>query len=83
MIANMQKDRVTAAGLPFITSGVTAPSLVEDIRRALISVLKQSPRPDAVETLMLKDAVVLPRSAYDEILALEEEAKALGYPELK
>ena len=70
-------------GLPFITSGVTAPSLVEDIRRALISVLKQSPRPDAVETLMLKDAVVLPRSAYDEILALEEEAKALGYPELK
>ena len=70
-------------GLPFITSGVTAPSLVEDIRRALISVLKQSPRPDAVETLMLKDAVVLPRSAYDEIHALEEEAKALGYPELK
>ena len=70
-------------GLPFITSGVTAPSLVEDIRRALISVLKQTPRPDAVETLMLKDAVVLPRSAYDEILALEEEAKALGYPELK
>jgi ABC-type phosphate/phosphonate transport system substrate-binding protein len=70
-------------GLPFITSGVTAPSLVEDIRRALISVLKESPRPYAVETLMLKDAVVLPRSAYDEILALEEEAKALGYPELK
>jgi ABC-type phosphate/phosphonate transport system substrate-binding protein len=70
-------------GLPFITSGDTAPLLVEDIRRALISVFKQSTCPDALETLKLKDAVVLPRSAYDEILALEEEARTLGYPELK
>jgi len=70
-------------GLPFITSGAAAPNMIETLRHALFSVISKTPRLDAVEVLMLKDAVVLPRTAYDEILALEEEAKALGYPELK
>ena len=70
-------------GLPFITSGSNAPSMLDEIRRALVSVINQSPRLEALETLRLKDAVVLPRTAYDEILTLEEEAKALGYPQLK
>jgi ABC-type phosphate/phosphonate transport system substrate-binding protein len=70
-------------GLPFITSGAAAPNMIEPLRHALFSVIRKTPRLDAVKALMLKDAVVLPRTAYDEILALEEEAKALGYPELK
>jgi len=70
-------------GLPFITSGAAAPNMIEALRHALFSVIGKAPRLDAVGTLMLKDAIVLPRTAYDEILALEEEAKALGYPELK
>ena len=57
--------------------------MIETLRHALFSVIRKTPRLDAVEALMLKDAVVLSRSAYDEILALEEEAKALGYPELQ
>jgi len=70
-------------GLPFITSGAAAPNMIETLHHALLSVIRKTPRLDAVKALMLNDAVVLPRSAYDEILALEEEAKALGYPELK
>ena len=70
-------------GLPFITSGAAAPNMIEALRHVLFSVIRKTPRLDAVKALMLKDVVVLPRTAYDEILALEEEAKALGYPELK
>ena len=70
-------------GLPFITSGAAAPNMIEALRHVLSSVIRKIPRLDAVGALMFKDAVVLPRTAYDEILALEEEAKALGYPELK
>lgn len=70
-------------GLPFITSGAAAPNMIEALRHVLFSVIRKTPRLDAVKALMLNDAVVLPRTAYDEILTLEEEAKALGYPELK
>ena len=70
-------------GLPFITSGAAAPNMIEPLRHALFSVIRKTPDLDAVKALMLKDVVVLPRTAYDEIPALEEEAKALGYPELK
>ena len=38
---------------------------------------------DALDTLMIKDVVALPREAYNEIMSLEEEAKALNYPELR
>ena len=57
--------------------------MIEALRHVLFSVIRKTPRLDAVKALMLNDAVVLPRTAYDEILTLEEEAKALGYPELK
>ena len=70
-------------GLPFITSGAAALNMIEALRHVLFSVIRKTPRLDAVKALMLNDAVVLPRTAYDEILTLEEEAKALGYPELK
>ena len=70
-------------GLPFITSRAAAPHMIEALRHVLFSVIRKTPRLDAVKALMLNDAVVLPRTAYDEILTLEEEAKALGYPELK
>ena len=70
-------------GLPFITSGTNAPSLREKIKAALFTVVNHSPRMDALDTLMIKDVVALPREAYNEIMSLEEEAKALNYPELR
>jgi hypothetical protein len=33
--------------------------------------------------LKIKDATIIPREDYDAIVALENEARALGYPELR
>ena len=37
---------------------------------------------DASDTLLLSGAIVLPEDAYLEIDRMEQEAVALGYPEL-
>lgn len=70
-------------GLPFITSGTNTPSLKEKIKAALFTVVNHSPRITALDTLMIKDVIALPREAYNETISLEEEAKALNYPELR
>lgn len=76
-------DTPKTPGLPFITSRANASLMREALRQALFAIVNKRPRLQALEPLLLKDIIVLPRTAYDEILALEEEAQALGYPELR
>ncbi|MEI6572466.1 MAG: PhnD/SsuA/transferrin family substrate-binding protein [Alphaproteobacteria bacterium] len=70
-------------GLPFITSGTKSEAIREIIQTALLSVIRQGPRPAWLETLKIKDIVIIPRANYDVIVSLENEAVALGYPELR
>ena len=70
-------------GLPYITSGLRDGAALIELRNAAIGFFDQEPRLPCLEILKLKGAVALPRSAYDVIISLEEEARALGYPELR
>jgi ABC-type phosphate/phosphonate transport system substrate-binding protein len=70
-------------GLPFITSGAKSEAAREIIQTALLSVVRQRPQPAWLETLKIKDVVIIPRANYDLIVSLENEALALGYLELR
>ncbi len=67
-----------APGLPFITSRRTSP---EDLARLRAALTTACADPSA-GALLLDGWDKLEASAYDEILAVEERAKALGYPTL-
>jgi ABC-type phosphate/phosphonate transport system substrate-binding protein len=67
-----------APGLPFITSRRTSPDDLARLRAALASACA-----DPIARDVLIDGFdVLEPQAYDEILAMEAEAKACGYPVL-
>jgi len=66
--------------LPFITSGETSAEYLDHLRGALIDLVRQTPRPPCLNTLMIRDIVILPPSAYDLILELERESARAGYP---
>ena len=70
-------------GLPFITSGTKSEATREIIQTALLSVVRQRPRPAWLDTLKIKDVAIIPRADYDVIVSLEDEAEALGYPALR
>ena len=66
----------TAPGLPFITSRYTSADDLARLRAALTSACAS----DAAETVLIDGVDVLDPAAYDEILRIEADAIALGYP---
>ena len=70
-------------GLPFITSGKKSEATRDVLQTALLSIIRQTPRAPWLDMLKIKDATIIPREDYDAIVALENEARALGYPELR
>ena len=71
-----------APSLPFITSNETSADRLEQLRGALIELVRQTPRPACLETLMIRDVVILAPSTYDAILDIERESALAGYPVL-
>jgi ABC-type phosphate/phosphonate transport system substrate-binding protein len=73
-------DTPSAPSLPFVTrAGMPAENL-ERLREALRAALDDPGLVEARAALFLKDAEVLPLSAYDRILEMEQEAEDRGYP---
>lgn len=69
-------------GLPFITGAQSGAATLRALRDALMRLVKGTDRSDALTALFIKDISLLDRKDYDVITVLEEEAIALGYPEL-
>ncbi|ABE34990.1 ABC transporter, phosphonate, periplasmic substrate-binding family protein [Paraburkholderia xenovorans LB400] len=67
-------------GLPLIASGTVPTATVEALREALNEVL--AAQPERAKRLRLQGFSVLPRSDYERIEQLENEARAVGYTRL-
>lgn len=73
----------TAPGLPYVTAAGTAPDVLRRLQAGLFNALAAPDLASAREALLLVDAEVLPLSAYGRIEAMEESARAAGYPRLR
>ncbi len=71
-----------APGLPFITGGNASDERLGQLRSGLRLALSESELVDARGAMLLTGAMVLPADAYRVIDRMEQEAIALGYPEL-
>ena len=71
-----------APGLPYVTRAAADDELVARLRAALFAALDDPDLAAAREALLLAGAEVLPISAYQPILAMEAQARALGYAEV-
>ena len=70
--------------IPFVTSVQAPPRLKEALREALLRVARDDKWSDARAGLMMQDIVpVDDGSPYQDLLRYEDEARALGYPELR
>ena len=69
-------------GLPLITRAAASDDDITVLRGALEEFARDSAAAPLRETLGLRDFAVLPECGYDAVLALEQEAVALGYPAL-
>jgi len=72
-----------APGLPYVTSAAALPDQVERLRAGLAAALADPELAAAREVLLLRGAEVLPADAYQAILRMEQEARALDYGELR
>jgi ABC-type phosphate/phosphonate transport system substrate-binding protein len=70
-------------GLPFVTAKGTDGETIEAIRAALFSILEDDALGETRAALLLEGFEVLPLHAYQRITDIEQEAIALGYPQLK
>jgi ABC-type phosphate/phosphonate transport system substrate-binding protein len=68
--------------IPFVTSVATPPEIVATLRAALRQLARDPRHADARAGLCIADIVEVPDSAYRGLLDYEQEAAALGYPEL-
>jgi ABC-type phosphate/phosphonate transport system substrate-binding protein len=71
-----------APGLPYVTRAAAADDLVARLRAALFAALAKPELASARQALLLTGAEVLPEVAYQPILDMEAQAKALGYAEV-
>jgi ABC-type phosphate/phosphonate transport system substrate-binding protein len=70
--------------IPFVTSVHAPPALQEALRAALFRVARADEWSDVRAGLMLKDiAPIADPSVYEDLLRYENEARALGYPDLR
>ncbi len=72
----------SAPNLPFITAGEAPPDTVMRLRDGLRSAMADPLLSDARQALLLKDIMLLPESAYQPILDMEQAAERQGYPRL-
>jgi len=72
----------SAPSLPFITGGSTDPERVLRLREGLRAAMEHPALAGAREALLLKDIMLLPESAYQPILDMEQAAERQGYPQL-
>jgi ABC-type phosphate/phosphonate transport system substrate-binding protein len=73
----------SAPGLPYVTAAATSPDTLRRLQAGLFRALAEPDLAAARDTLLLVDAEVLPLSAYNRIDAMEEAARAAGYPRLR
>lgn len=71
-----------APNLPFITAGNASPELIMRLRDGLRAAMADPALADARQALLLKDIMLLPESAYQPILDMEQAAERQGYPKL-
>lgn len=72
----------SAPNLPFITAGDASPDLIMRLRDGLRAAMADPALTAARQTLLLKDIMLLPESAYQPILDMEDAAERQGYPKL-
>lgn len=72
----------SAPNLPFITAGNASPELIMRLREGLRSAMADPALAEARRALLLKDIMLLPESAYQPILDMEQAAVRQGYPKL-
>jgi len=71
-----------APGLPLVTRGATGPDEVAALRRGLTAAFADPSLAELRRALLLEGVEVLPAKAYDQLLAMERDAVAAGYPQL-
>ena len=69
--------------LPFITSGDTDDQTLHILRTSLARVVTDPAHRAIMSRLMVQDIAVLDIAAYQRVSAIENQAIALGYPELR
>jgi ABC-type phosphate/phosphonate transport system substrate-binding protein len=72
-------ETVAAPGLPYVTRADAGDDLLKRLRAALVAALADPELAAARELLLIAGAKVLPEAAYDRIIEIEEDARALGY----
>lgn len=72
-----------APGLPYVAPLAAGPDLLRRLRAGLSAACAEPALAEVRAALLLTAVAVLPRSAYDAIPAMEKEAEALGYPEIR
>ena len=72
----------SAPNLPFITAGNMSPELIMRLRDGLRAAMADPAMAAARQALLLKDIMLLPDSAYQPILDMEQAAERQGYPKL-
>jgi ABC-type phosphate/phosphonate transport system substrate-binding protein len=70
----------SAPGLPFITAGGASHERVMRLRDGLRAAMADPDLAGARQALLLRDIMLLPDSAYDPILDMEQAAQRRGYP---
>jgi ABC-type phosphate/phosphonate transport system substrate-binding protein len=84
-VAGLRKlcDTAWAPNLPYITAGATGEAQLVLIREALSESLQDPRLADDCDAMALAGIEIRPLTDYGRIVEMEEEAKALGYPELR
>ena len=72
----------SAPGLPYVTRAEADDGRLERLRGALFSVLEDPALAAARAALLIAGAEVLPETAYQRIVELEQQAASLGYPKV-
>lgn len=71
-----------APGLPLVTRGDAAPRTIAALRRGLTAACADPALAEPRRALLLEAVEVLPADGYDELLTMERDAVAAGYPRL-
>ena len=72
----------SAPGLPYVTKATTDDDTLARLRNGLFAALADPGLAAARADLLIRGADVLPEAAYERIVDLEQEAAALGYPQV-
>lgn len=72
-------ETVAAPGLPYVTRAGAGGDLLQRLRAALNAALADPALAATREDLLIAGIEVLPETAYDRIIEIEEEARARGY----